>query len=73
MFAGRAAVRRALYMAAVTASQHNPVLKEKYTRLVATGKPKKLALIAVARALLIHLNAEMAKMIAATPAGVKMA
>lgn len=73
VFAGRAAVRRALYMAAVTASRHNPVLKEKYTRLVAAGKPKKLALIAVARTLLIHLNAEMAKMVAATPAGVKMA
>jgi transposase len=54
---GRAAPRTALYMAALSASQHNPVLKVFYQRLLATGKPKMVALIAVARKLLVILNA----------------
>ena len=54
---GRAAVRTAIYMAALAASQHNPVLKAFYRRLVAAGKPKMVALIAVARKLLTILNA----------------
>lgn len=60
-------------MAALSASQFNLVLREKYRRLLAAGKPKKVALIAIARQLLVHLNAEIAKEvsgeIAATPAG----
>ena len=63
IYAGRAAVRKVLYMAAVTASRHNPVLREKYQRLVAAGKPKKVALIAIARNLLVHLNARVANML----------
>jgi transposase len=54
---GRAAPRTAIYMAALTASQHNPVLKAFYRRLLAAGKPKMVALIAVARKLLTILNA----------------
>ena len=54
---GRAAVRAALYMAAVTASRHNPVLRAFYQRLRAAGKPAKVALVAVARKLLTILNA----------------
>ena len=54
---GRAQVRAALYMAALVASRHNPVLKAVYQRLLATGKPKKVALVAVARKLLITCNA----------------
>ncbi len=38
---GRAAVRSILYMAAVTASRHNPVLRPFYERLIAKGKPPK--------------------------------
>ena len=53
---GRATLRRVLYMAAITASQHNPVLKIYYQRLRAHGKPAKLALIAVARKLIELLN-----------------
>ncbi len=53
---GRPQVRRVLYMAAVTACQHNPVLKEFYRRLRARGKPAKVALIAVARRLIELLN-----------------
>ena len=53
---GRASVRTALYMAALTAARFNPVLKAFYERLRAAGKPFKLALIAVARKLLCVLN-----------------
>ena len=54
---GRAPARTAIYMAALSASQHNPVLKAFYRRLLAAGKPKMVALIAVARKLLVILNA----------------
>jgi len=54
---GRAKVRSVLYMAALVASRHNPVLAAFYRRLVAAGKPKKLALTAVMRKLLTILNA----------------
>jgi transposase len=54
---GRASVRGILYMAALTASRFNPVLKAFYARLLAAGKPKKLALTALAHKLLIILNA----------------
>lgn len=54
---GRATVRTALYMAAVTASRHNPQLAAFYKQLLKRGKAKKLALIAVARKLLTILNA----------------
>lgn len=53
---GRPQLRRVLYMAAVSASQHNPVLKLLYQRLIARGKPGKLALVAVARRLIELLN-----------------
>jgi len=53
---GRQAVRRVLYMAALVGLRHNPHLKAFYTRLVARGKTKKVALIACMRKLLIHLN-----------------
>jgi transposase len=54
---GRAKVRSVLYMAALVASRRNPVLAAFYRRLVAAGKPKKLALTAVMRKLLTILNA----------------
>jgi transposase len=54
---GRASVRTALFMGAVVARRYNPVLKAFYERLLAVGKPKKVALIAVARKLLTILNA----------------
>ena len=54
---GRANVRAALYMAALVASQHNPILRCFYQRLLKAGKPKKLALTAVMRKLLTILNA----------------
>jgi transposase len=54
---GRAAVRAALYMAAMSAIRCNPALKVFYRRLLAAGKPKMVALIAVARKILTILNA----------------
>lgn len=57
IFGGRASVRHALYMAALVAARHNPVIKAFYDRLVAANKPKKLALVACMRKLLIILNA----------------
>lgn len=54
---GRANVRTALFMGAMAARRHNPVLKAFFDRLVAAGKPKIVALIAVARKLLTILNA----------------
>jgi transposase len=55
--AGRAAPRSALYLAAMNGARFNAVLKEMYQRLIAAGKPPKLALIALARKLLTILNA----------------
>lgn len=54
---GRATVRSALYMAAVSASRWNPALRPFYERLLQRGAPRKKALIAVARKLLVILNA----------------
>lgn len=53
---GRAPARKALYMAALTAARMNPKLKALYDRLLAKGKPKKLALTAVMRQLLTVMN-----------------
>ena len=52
-------VRAALYMAALVASRRNPVLRTFYQRLVASGKAKKLALVACMRKLLTILNSMM--------------
>ena len=46
-----------LYMGALVASRYNPVLRAFYQRLLAAGKPKKLALTACMRKLLTILNA----------------
>jgi transposase len=53
---GRAQPRRVLYMCACVAAQHNDHLKAFYSRLLARGKPFKVAIIAVARKLLTYLN-----------------
>ena len=53
---GRAAVRRALYMAALCATRSNRILREFYQRLRQAGKPAKLALTAVMRKLIVLMN-----------------
>jgi transposase len=55
--AGRAAPRTALYMAALNGSRFNLVLKRMYDRMIEAGKPPKVAFIALARKLLVILNA----------------
>lgn len=57
--AGRSRARNALYMPALVASKHNPVLAPIYQRLIANAKPPKLALTALMRKLLSHLNAQI--------------
>jgi transposase len=57
IWGGRATVRAALYMAALVGSRRNPVLHALYTRLLAAGKTKKVALTACMRKLLTILNA----------------
>jgi transposase len=59
VWGGRARVRTALYMSAMVASRHNPLIREFYERLVEAGKPKKVALVACMRKLLSILNAVM--------------
>jgi transposase len=54
---GRAGVRSVLYMATLTATRFNPVIRSHYARLLAKGKEKKVALVACMRKLLTHLNA----------------
>ena len=53
---GRAEMRRALYMAALSASRSNHLLKPFYDRLIAAGKPAKVALTAVMRKLIVLMN-----------------
>jgi transposase len=54
---GRAAVRAALYMPAITAMQHNPVIRELYQRLIRSGKHHYVAITACMRKILVILNA----------------
>lgn len=57
VWGGRALVRSALYMSALSAARYNPKIKEFYDRLVASGKKKKVALVACMRKLIVILNA----------------
>lgn len=57
IWGGRAEVRSALYMATLSAQRYNPVIKAFYQRLLAAGKPKKVAMVACMRKLLTILNA----------------
>lgn len=54
---GRAHVRSALYMATLAAIRCNPVIKAYYERLIASGKPKMVALVASMRKIVVTLNA----------------
>jgi transposase len=57
IWGGRAEVRAVVYMAALVAIRHNPVIATFYQRLLAVGKPKKVAIVACMRKLLTILNA----------------
>lgn len=56
---GRTDVRAVVYMAALSAIRHNPVIAAFHARLLAAGKPKKVAIVACMRKLLTILNAMM--------------
>jgi transposase len=58
---GRMVPRNALYMCALTAIKHNPVLKDFYNRLIARGKPFKVAMVAVMHKLIIFANSILKK------------
>jgi len=66
-FGGRAALRSALYMATISATRFNPVIKPFYQRLLAAGKPKKVAIVACMRKLLTILNAMVRDQLAWNP------
>jgi len=67
VWGGRARVRATLYMATLTAARYNPLIRAFYERLVAAGKPKKVALTACMRKLLTILNAMIARRTAWKP------
>jgi transposase len=67
---GRHEVRRALYMPALSTIRSCPVLKPFYQRLVEQHKPAKVALTAVMRKLLVHMNSELKKLAAQPPPAV---
>jgi len=56
VWGGRASIRSALYMAALVGTRCNPVIRALYQRLCALGKPKKVALVAAMRKLLVTIN-----------------
>jgi len=56
---GRARIRAVLYMATLSATRHNPVIKAHYRRLLSKGKAKQVAVVACMRKLLVILNAMM--------------
>ena len=56
VWGGRARIRAVLYMGALVDSRFNPVIRDFYQRLLAAGKPKKVALTACMRKLLVILN-----------------
>ncbi len=57
IWGGRPEVRAVIYMATLAALRHNPAIKDFYARLLAAGKPKKVAIVACMRKLLTILNA----------------
>ncbi len=61
IFGGRAGVRRTLYMAALSATKFNPVIRAFYASLLQRGKEKKVALTACMRKLLVIINALVRK------------
>ena len=54
---GRPCVRTALYMSALVAARHDPNLRAHYQTMRAAGKPAKVALVAIARRILVTANA----------------
>ena len=72
IYGGRAPIRATLYMGALVATRHNPVIRAFYQRLLAVGKPKKVALTACMRKLLVILNAMVRQRASWSPAVVEV-
>lgn len=64
---GRSSVRDILFLVASITAKYDPELKAFHERLPKAGKPKKVALIAVARKLLVRLNAKAREVLTKTP------
>ena len=64
---GRSEVRLALYMSSLSVIRCNPILREFHQRLVAKGKPGKVALTAVMRKLLVYMNHKLKALVTQTP------
>jgi len=73
IWGGRPAVRRSLYLAALSAARDDPAMKAFFMRLTASGKPAKLAIIAVARKLAVLANTLVAENRTYTPQAPKCA
>ena len=73
VWGGRAEVRAVLYMSTLVATRYNPVIKVFYQRLLATGKLKKVALIACMHKLLTIMNAMVRDMTPWQPRKVSIA
>ena len=67
IWGGRAPVRKALYMSILSASQHNHKIQPFYQRLLAAGKPKKVAQVACMHKLLLIINATVKEHLTLTP------
>ena len=61
IYAGRAKVRKCLYMAAQSAAVHNPVIKPYVDGLRSRGKPYRCAMVAAMRKILVHLHSQLKK------------
>ena len=59
VFGGRSSVKRVLFTAAMAARRHDPAMKAFFERLVANGKPKMVALVAVMRKVIVRMNAKL--------------
>ena len=73
IWGGRASVRAALYMAVVSAIRCNPVIRSCYQRLLAAGKPVKVAMVACMRKLLVFANAVLRDDVDWSPHGLQTA
>ena len=67
IWGGRAGIRSALYMSALTAMRYEPALRDFYQRLRSRGKAAKVAIVAVMRKMLVILNARMRDAMRAAP------
>lgn len=61
IYGGRAKVREVLYMVTLVAIRHNPIIQKYYLKLCSNGKPKKVAIVAAMRKILLILNAMLKK------------